>query len=90
MLLQPFCIAIKKYKTIWTNIEDLQDIKINVLPVFDDGHIKTKIRTYGCKLQTNFHGLTVPEDGAECESCTIISIYFLLVCKKKYYPQACN
>ena len=63
---------------------------MNVLPVFDDRHIKAKIRTYGGKVQTNFHGLTVPEDGAESESFTIIYIYSLLVYKNKYYLQACK
>ena len=43
---------------------------MNALPVYDDRYMKTKIRTYGYKVYTNFHGLNVPEDGAECESFT--------------------
>ena len=31
-------------------------------------YIKTKIRTYGDRVYTNFCGLNVPEDGVECES----------------------
>ena len=34
-----------------------QKIKLNVLPVYDDKHIKTKLRTYGDKVYTIFHGL---------------------------------
>ena len=33
----------------------------------------------------NFCGLNVPEDDTECESFTIISVDYLLVCENKYY-----
>ena len=39
-----------------------------------DRYIKTKIRTYGDKVYTNFRGLNVPKDEIECESFTVISI----------------
>ena len=55
------------------------------LPVFDDRYIRTKIRTYGDKVYSNFCGLHVPEDGLEYESFTIISIDSLLVHENKYY-----
>ena len=56
----------EKYKDIWTKIEDLKNIKLNVLPVSDDRYIKNKIRTYGHKVSAIFHGLNVPEDDIEC------------------------
>ena len=59
----------------------MQNIKLNALPVYDDRYIKTKIRAYGNKVYTNFHGLDVPEDGIEYESCIIISIDSLLFLK---------
>ena len=40
---------LKKYKAIWTKIEDLKSIELNALPVSDDRYIKTKIRTYSNK-----------------------------------------
>ena len=52
---------LEKYKTIWTKIEDLKN-------VYDDRYIKTKIRTYGDKVYTNFRGLNVPVDNIEYES----------------------
>ena len=48
-------------------IEGLKNIELNGLPVYDDRYIKTKIRTYGNKVYTNFCGLNVPEDDKECE-----------------------
>ena len=75
---------LEKYKATWTKIEDLKNIELNALPVYDKRYIKTKIRTYGDKVYTNFCGLNVPEDDIEFESFTVISIYSLLVCEKKY------
>ena len=89
--LMPFRIdngkLLEKYKAIWTRIEDFKNIKLNALPVYDDRYIKTKIRTFGNKVYTNFCGLTVPEDDIQCGSFTIFSIDSLLVYNKKYYLQ---
>ena len=78
---------LEKCKAIWTKIEDLKNIKLNALPVYDDKYIKAKIRTLGDKVYTNFRGLDVPEDDKECESFTVISIDSLLVYDNKYYLQ---
>ena len=78
---------LEKYKTIWTKIQDLKNIKLNALPVYDDRYIKTKIRTYGHKIYTNFRDSNVPKDDIECESFIVISIEPLLVYDKKYYLQ---
>ena len=76
-----------KYKAIWTMIEDLKNIKLNALPVYDDKLMETKTRTFGDKVHTNFRGLNVPEDDKECESFTVISINSLLVYDKEYFLQ---
>ena len=43
-----------KYKTIWTKIEDLKNIELNTLPVYDDRYRKIKIRTHVDKVFTDF------------------------------------
>ena len=60
---------------------------MNALPFYDDRSIKTKIRTYGDKVYTNFCGLNVSENDIEYESFTVISIYYFLVYENKYYLQ---
>ena len=45
---------LEKYKTNWTNIEDLKNIEFNTLPVYNNIYMKNKIRTYGDKVYTNF------------------------------------
>ena len=66
---------------------NLKNIELNALTVYDDRYIKTKIRTYGDKVYTNVHGLTVSGEDAEGESFTVISIDSLLVYQSKYYLQ---
>ena len=77
---------LETYKAILTKIEDLKNIKLNALPLYDDRYIKSKIRTYGTIVYTNFRSLNVPEDDIECESFTVISIDSLLVYKKQILP----
>ena len=78
---------LEKYEEIWTKIEDLKNIELNALPVYDDRYIKAKIRTCGNKVYTNFRDLDVPEDDIECESFKVISIDSLFVYENKYYLQ---
>ena len=70
---------LQKYKSIWTKIEDLKNIDLNDLPVYDDRYIKTQIKTYFDKVYTNFCALNVLEDDIECEFVTVISTDYLLV-----------
>ena len=70
---------LEKYKAVWTKVEDLENIELNALSVYDDRYIKTKIRTYDDNLYTNFPGLNMPEDDIQCDCFTVISIDFLVV-----------
>ena len=83
--LMSYCIddekLFEKDEAIWIKIE------LNVLPVFFDIYIKTKIRTYGDKVYTNFRGLILAEDDIEWKSFKVISIDSLLVYDKEYYLQ---
>ena len=76
---------LEKYKAIWTKIEDIKNIELNALPVYDDRYIKPKIRTYDDKVYTNFRGLNMPEDDIQCDSFTVISIDSLVIYDNKYY-----
>ena len=40
----------------------MKNIKLNASPIYDDRYIKTKIKTYGDEVYTNFRGLNVPQD----------------------------
>ena len=48
---------LKKYDKIWKRLEKLLKIKFDSKPVYgdDEKYIKTKIKTYGDSVITNFH-----------------------------------
>ena len=48
---------LKKYNQMWKRIEKLLEIKFDSKPVSgnDEKYIKTKIKTYGDSVITNFH-----------------------------------
>ena len=48
------------YNAIWTKVENLKNIGLNTLLVYDDRYKKTK-RKYYNKVYTSFRGLNVPE-----------------------------
>ena len=79
----------KIYKVNLTKIEDLKNIELKALAVYDGRYIKTKIRTFDEKVYINFRGLNVTEDDIKCESFTVIFIDSILVYDKKYYLQVC-
>ena len=66
----------ENYKAIWTKSEDLQNIDLNSLPVYENWYLKDKIKTYGHKVYTNFYSSNLPEDSVKCESFTVIILFF--------------
>ena len=73
------------YKTIWSKIKVLKTIELNAFPVYDDRYLKSKIRTHGDKVYTNFVGLKNLENNIGWESFTVISIDSLFAYENKYY-----
>ena len=71
---------LEKYEAIGTKIEDLKNIELNALLVYDDRYIKAKTRTYGDKLFANFRGSNVAkDDSGKFDSFTVIYTGSLLL-----------
>ena len=68
---------LNNYKTIWTKIEDIKNIELNALSVYDVGMKKVKICVYRYKFYASFCGLNLSKDGLECTSFTI---FLLILC----------
>ena len=80
----------EKHKGISTKLENLKNIELHALPVYDDRNIKTKIRTYFNKFCTTVCELNVSEDNIQSiiyKSFTVSSIDILLLYKTKHYLQ---
>ena len=79
---------LKKYDQIWKRIEKLPKIKSDTKPVYGDDkkYIKTKIKTYGDSVITNFHNKNMSKENAPCKCLSIIMLDSVIKAKKKYYP----
>ena len=64
---------LKKYTKIWERVSILMNIEFDSAPVYDDNdkYIKTKIKTYGDKININFQGKKVPKENASCKCLSI-------------------
>ena len=79
---------LKKYNKIWGKISNLLNIEFDSQPVHGDGdkYIKTKLKMYGDRVNTNFQGKKVPKENASYKCLSLIMLDSLIRLNKKYYP----
>ena len=58
-------------------------------PVYGDNekYIKTKIKSYGDKVNTNFQGNKIPKENASYKCLSLIVLDSIIGVNKKYQPQ---
>ena len=49
--------------------------------------IKTKVKSYGDKVTTNFQGKKISTENASYKSLSLIMLDFVITVNKKYYPK---
>ena len=64
-------------------------IKFDSEPVYGDNdkYIKTKIKSYGDKINTNFQGEKVPKENASYKCLSLIMLDSVIRVNKNYYLQ---
>ena len=57
---------LKKYNKIWERVSNLMNIDFDSEPAYGDNdkYIKTTIKLYGDKINTNFQGKKIPKESA--------------------------
>ena len=80
---------LQKYNKIWGKVSNLMNIEFGGEPVYGDGdkYIKTKIKMYEDRVNTNFQSKTVPKENASYKCLSLIMLDFVIRLNKKYYPQ---
>ena len=80
---------LRKYTQIWKKVRNLLHIKFDSELVYGDNdkYIKTKIKIYGDKVNTNFQGKKIPKENSSCECLPLIMLDSVVRVNKKYYPQ---
>ena len=78
---------LKKCNAIWHKIGDLLKKESDREPVYDNKYIKTKIKIYNNKINTNFQGNKIPEDNECCACLFVILSDSIINVDEKLYPQ---
>ena len=79
---------LKKYCKIWKTIKDLLGTEFDSEPVYGDtdSYIKTKIKMYHNKVNTNFQGKETPKGDSSYKFLLLIMLDSVVKVGKKYYP----
>ena len=64
------------YNKIWEIVGSLTNTKFDIEPVYGDNDkfIKTKIKSYGDKINTNFQGKKIPKENASYKCLSLIML----------------
>ena len=67
---------LKKYNKTWERVSILLSIKFDNEPVYGDNekYIKTKLKLYGEKINTNFQGKKIPKENASYKCLSLIML----------------
>ena len=65
------------------------NIEFDSQPIYGDNdkYIKTKTKSYGDKVKTNFQGKKVPMENVSYKRLSLIMLAFVIKISKKYYTQ---
>ena len=80
---------LRTYNRIWEIISNLLNIEFHSEPIFggNDKYIKTKIKMYEDRVNTNFPGKKVLKEDASYKCLSLIVLGSVIRVSKKYYPQ---
>ena len=80
---------LKKYNKIWEKISNLMNVEFDSEPVYGDNdkYIKTKIKMYEDRVNTNFQGKKGPKEDTSYKCLLLIMLDSVIRVNKKYYPQ---
>ena len=86
---------IKTYSKIWGKISSLIGKLLAFVLVFDgepvyndnDQYVKTKIKSYEDKINTNFQGKRIPKEAASHKHSSKIMLDSAIRVNKRYFPQ---
>ena len=61
--------------------------KFDSKPVYNGKYLKTKIKSYNGKINTNFHNNKIPQEGSQCSCLSVMLIDSVYRKDESYYPQ---
>ena len=78
---------LEKYNEIWKNVSSIIKKEFDNKPVYNKRYIKTKIKSYNGKMNTNFRNNEIPKEGSQCVCLSVIFSDSVSKKDRNYYPQ---
>ena len=78
--------VLDKYNESW-KIKKTLNIKFHSMPVYDEKHIKAKVREFNGMIKTNFLGDKIRKENVHYTCITCITFDSVMKMKKMNYPQ---
>ena len=76
-----------KDELLETYNESWEKVNLYSEPVYNAKYLKTKIKSYKGKINTNFPNNKIPKEGSQCICLLVILIDSVYRTGKSYYPQ---
>ena len=57
---------LEKYNEIWKKVNNITNNEFDSNAVYNEKYIKTKIKSYNGKINTNFHNNKIAKEGSLC------------------------
>ena len=68
---------LKKYNEIWEKVTNIIYKEFDGNPVYYEKYVKTKIKSYNGKINTNFPDNKIPKEGSQFICLSVVLILFL-------------
>ena len=78
---------LKKYNEIWEKVKNSIKKEFTSKPVYNKKYLKTKIKSYNGKINTNFHSNKILKESSQFICLSAILIDSVFKTAKNYYPQ---
>ena len=78
---------LEKYNKIWKKFSNIIKKEFDGKPVYNEKYLKTKIKSYIGKINTDFYNNEIPKEGSQCIGLSVILIGLVYRKDKGYYPQ---
>ena len=65
---------LKKYNKIWDKVSNFMKKGFDSEPVYKDKYLKTKMKSYEGKINTNFHHVNISKEGSLCICLSVTAL----------------
>ena len=77
---------LEKYNEIWKKVSSITKKEFDSNPVYNEKYVKTKVKSYNGKINTNVDNKTRKE-GSQCICLSVVLIDSVYKKDENYYPQ---